>query len=79
MLLRMYTRWAEKHGYKVELMEETQGEDAGIKSATIQIKGRNAYGWLKTEHGVHRLRAHLALRLQRAAAHVVLQHRRSIR
>ena len=55
MLLRMYTRWAEQHGYKVEFMEETQGEEAGIKSATIQIKGRNAYGWLKTEGGVHRL------------------------
>ncbi len=55
MLLRMYMRWAEQHGYKVEMMEETQGEEAGIKSATLQIKGRNAYGWLKTEHGVHRL------------------------
>jgi peptide chain release factor 2 len=55
MLLRMYTRWAEKHGFKVEYLEETQGEEAGIKSATIQIKGRNAYGWLKTEMGVHRL------------------------
>jgi peptide chain release factor 2 len=55
LLLRMYTRWAEQHGYKVELLEETQGEEAGIKSATIQIKGRNAYGWLKSESGVHRL------------------------
>ncbi len=55
MLLRMYTRWAEKHGLKVEFLEETQGEEAGIKSATIQVKGRNAYGWLKTEMGVHRL------------------------
>ena len=55
MLLRMYTRWAEKHGFKVEFMEETEGEEAGIKSATIQVKGRNAYGWLKTEMGVHRL------------------------
>jgi peptide chain release factor 2 len=55
MLLRMYTRWAEQHGYKVEYLEETQGEEAGIKSATVQIKGRNAYGWLKTEGGVHRL------------------------
>src|SRR5436853_4886100 len=55
MLLRMYTRWAEKHGFKVEYLEETQGEEAGIKSATIQVKGRNAYGWLKTEMGVHRL------------------------
>ena len=55
MLLRMYTRWAADHDYKVEFLEETQGEEAGIKSATIQIKGRNAYGWLKTEMGVHRL------------------------
>jgi peptide chain release factor 2 len=55
MLLRMYTRWAEQRGFKVEFIEETQGEEAGIKSATIEIKGRNAYGWLKTENGVHRL------------------------
>jgi peptide chain release factor 2 len=55
MLMRMYTRWAEEHGYKVEWIEETEGEAAGIKSATIQVKGRNAYGWLKTENGVHRL------------------------
>ena len=55
MLLRMYTRWAEQHKYKVEYLEETLGEEAGIKSATIRIKGRNAYGWLKTEDGVHRL------------------------
>jgi peptide chain release factor 2 len=55
MLLRMYTRWGERHGYKIEWIEETEGEAAGIKSATIQIKGRNAFGWLKTENGVHRL------------------------
>jgi peptide chain release factor 2 len=55
MLMRMYTRWAEQHRYKVEWIEETEGEGAGIKSATIQVKGRNAYGWLKTEGGVHRL------------------------
>jgi peptide chain release factor 2 len=55
MLFRMYTRWAEQHGYKVDLLEESPGEGAGIKSATIQIKGHNAYGWLKTEAGVHRL------------------------
>ncbi|MGE3147722.1 MAG: peptide chain release factor 2 [Pseudorhodoplanes sp.] len=55
MLLRMYTRWAEKRGYKIEYLEETPGEEAGIKSATIQVKGRNAFGWLKTEDGVHRL------------------------
>jgi peptide chain release factor 2 len=55
MLLRMYTRWAEHRGFKVDFLEETQGEEAGIKSATIEIKGHNAYGWLKTEGGVHRL------------------------
>ena len=55
MLLRMYTRWAEARGFKVEYIEETQGEEAGIKSATVEIKGRNSYGWLKTENGVHRL------------------------
>jgi peptide chain release factor 2 len=55
MLLRMYVRWAEQHGLKVGYIEETQGEEAGIKSATVEIKGRNAYGWLKTENGVHRL------------------------
>jgi peptide chain release factor 2 len=55
MLMRMYARWAEQHGYKVEWIEETEGEGAGIKSATIQVKGHNAYGWLKTENGVHRL------------------------
>ncbi|MBY0430751.1 MAG: peptide chain release factor 2 [Rhodospirillales bacterium] len=55
MMLRMYTRWAEQHGYKVEWLEESPGEEAGIKSATVRILGRNAYGWLKTESGVHRL------------------------
>jgi peptide chain release factor 2 len=55
MLLRMYVRWAEEHRYKVEYVDESQGEEAGIKSATIEVKGRNAYGWLKTEAGVHRL------------------------
>jgi len=55
MLLRMYTRWAERSGYKVELMEVHDGEEAGIKSATLLVKGQNAYGWLKTESGVHRL------------------------
>jgi peptide chain release factor 2 len=55
MLLRMYSRWAEKKGYRIEFLEESQGEEAGIKSATIQVKGENAYGWLKTESGVHRL------------------------
>ena len=55
MLLRMYTRWAEQHGYKIEYLERPEGEEAGIKSATVKVKGRNAYGWLKTENGVHRL------------------------
>ncbi|MGV6874907.1 peptide chain release factor 2 [Pseudochelatococcus sp. B33] len=55
MLMRMYTRWAERRGFKVEMLELTDGEEAGIKSATLQIKGHNAYGWLKTESGVHRL------------------------
>ena len=55
MLARMYSRWAEQHGYKVQLMEQSEGEQAGIKSATMQVSGVNAYGWLKTEAGVHRL------------------------
>ena len=55
MLERMYSRWAEQHGYKVELVERSEGEQAGIKSATLQVTGPNAYGWLKTEAGVHRL------------------------
>lgn len=55
MLLRMYLRWAEAQGYKSEVLETTAGEEAGLKSATISIKGENAYGWLKTESGVHRL------------------------
>ena len=55
MLLRMYMRWAQNAGMKVELMEETAGDGAGIKSATIRVAGDNAYGWLKTESGVHRL------------------------
>ena len=55
MLARMYVRWAEKKGYKVELQSESAGEEAGIKSATYKISGTNAYGWLKSESGVHRL------------------------
>jgi peptide chain release factor 2 len=55
MLLRMYTRWAERRKFKVEVLEVHDGEEAGIKSATVLIKGHNAYGWLKTESGVHRL------------------------
>ncbi len=55
MLARMYVRWAEGHGYKVEMISESAGEEAGIRSVTYQVKGQNAYGWLKTESGVHRL------------------------
>jgi len=55
MLLRMYTRWAENRGLKGNLIDQSDGEEAGIKSATIEVKGENAYGWLKTEAGVHRL------------------------
>ncbi len=55
MLLRMYTRWAESHGFKVEVIEVSSGSVAGIKSATIEIKGDYAFGWLRTEIGVHRL------------------------
>ena len=55
MLLRMYVRWAQRRGYSVEVIEEQAGEQAGIKSATVQITGFNAYGWMKTESGVHRL------------------------
>lgn len=55
MILRMYTRWAEQHGYKVTFIEGSDGEQAGIKSTTVQISGPNAYGWMKTEAGVHRL------------------------
>ncbi len=55
MLLRMYTRWADARGFKVSLMEQSNGEEAGIKSATIKIEGHQAYGWLKSENGVHRL------------------------
>ena len=55
MLLRMYIRWAEGRGYPIERIEESPGEEAGIKSATVIVKGVNAYGWMKTESGVHRL------------------------
>jgi peptide chain release factor 2 len=55
MLLRMYSRWAEAKGYKSEVIQSTPGEEAGVKSATLLVKGANAYGWLKTESGVHRL------------------------
>jgi len=55
MLLRMYTRWANAHDMKIEVVEETDGEQVGVKSATVKVSGTNAYGWLKTEAGVHRL------------------------
>ena len=55
MLLRMYVRWGERRKFDVEVIEETAGDEAGIKSATIVVKGHNAHGWLKTESGVHRL------------------------
>ena len=55
MLHRMYTRWAEKHGYKVEMLDYQPGEEAGLKSVTLLIKGHNAFGYLKSERGVHRL------------------------
>lgn len=55
MLARMYIRWGESHGYKIELIEESPGEEAGIKSTTFRLSGPDAYGWMKTETGVHRL------------------------
>jgi peptide chain release factor 2 len=55
MLSRMYIRWAEQHGYRIEIIDEHEGEEAGVKSITLKVSGENAYGWLKTESGVHRL------------------------
>ena len=55
MLFRMYTRWAEKKGFDVETLDYLEGDEAGIKSVTIQVTGENAYGYLKSEKGVHRL------------------------
>lgn len=55
MLYRMYTRWAEKHGFAVKLLDWLDGDEAGLKSATMLVEGTNAYGYLKSEHGVHRL------------------------
>ena len=69
MLERMYVRWAEARDYKVEIIGEHYGEEAGVKSATVLIKGANAYGWLKTESGVHRLVRISPFELQRSPAH----------
>ena len=55
MLLRMYLRWAERRGYQSEIIEQTEGDEAGIKSATVEFRGRNAFGYLRSERGVHRL------------------------
>ena len=55
MLLRMYLRWAERHRYKTEIVDQQEGEQAGLKSATVEIDGRAAYGWMRAERGVHRL------------------------
>ena len=71
MLLRMYGRWAEQHGYKTEIMEASEGEQAGLKSATLQVTGPNAYGWLKTEAGVHRLVRISPFDARRAPANLV--------
>ena len=55
MLVRMYSRWCDTRGFKIEMIEESAGEEAGIKSVTIRVNGETAYGWMKTESGVHRL------------------------
>ena len=55
MLFRMYTRWAERHGFQVEILDQLDGDEAGIKSVSMQIDGENAYGYLKGEKGIHRL------------------------
>jgi peptide chain release factor 2 len=55
IMLRMYLRWADSRGYKTDILNESAGEEAGLKSVTVQVKGHNAYGWMKTENGVHRL------------------------
>ncbi len=72
MLLRMYTRWRSNTAIRSEWLEESGGEEAGIKSATVRILGLNAYGWLKTESGVHRLVRISPLRLERAPSHQLL-------
>ena len=69
MLLRMYMRWAERRKFDVELIEETDGDEAGIKSATIVVKGHNSHGWLKTEFRRPSLGAHIPVRFERASSH----------
>ena len=69
MLLRMYMRWAERRKFQVELIDETDGDEVGIKSATLVIKGHNSHGWLKTESGGPSLGAHFAIRFECASAH----------
>ncbi len=76
MLMRMYARWAEQHGYKVEWIEETEGEEAGIKSATVQIKGRNAYRLAEDRERCAPAGAHLAIRFECAPPHVVCERQR---
>ena len=73
MLFRMYTRWAERRGFKWELIEESAGEEAGLKSATILVKGDNAFGWAKTESGVHRLVRISPYRLECPSPHQLCQ------
>jgi hypothetical protein len=73
MLQRMYTRWAERQGYKVELIDYHAGEQAGIKSATLLVKGENAYGYAKVESGVHPARPHQPVRQFGAAAHELFE------
>ena len=71
MLMRMYLRWAEKHGYKTDIWDMTEGEEAGIKSVTIAVNGRYAYGYLRSEKGVHRLVQPFPFRLCPPAAHIL--------
>ncbi len=71
MLMRMYLRWAERSGYKTQMLDYQSGDEAGIKSATINVIGEYAYGMLASETGVHRLVPHFSIRFGQAAAHVV--------
>ena len=72
ILLRMYLRWADKRGFDATIMELSAGEVAGIKGATVHIKGEYAFGWLRTEIGVHRLVRKKPIRLRQPASHLVL-------